>query len=164
MGLIQDIIIPVNPDYSWELDPFAQLEYVNPVTLNNHEIRLANAAIRISQSVIGINKHIASLRSAMADTKAAIEDLEQELLSKNPAPSSTKTLKMLASYVRTLAFSNGQDEKYGLLLRTLRKDENELTKREIELDSLKFTWQTIKLTGEHIQTHLSFVKSEKANA
>lgn len=165
MGVLNSIIVPVNPDYSWELDPAEQVEYVNPVTLNNHTLRLANAAINIAQRTVRVNERIAALQTTLAEAKNAIADLEQDLLSRYPAPvGATKTLKQLAAYVRQMAFTDGVKEKYRELADTLRKAEIALVKEEIDADSLKQVWRTIELVGEHIQTHLSYVKHDKDHA
>lgn len=163
MGLLKSLVIPTNPDYKWELDPDEQPEYVNPVALNNREVQYANAAIRVAQRLVATNRHIAKSKQNLATARHALEDFERELLLAYPAPSSaTKSTKLLQAYLYAAAIQHDKRETLNALVTEVRAIERDLISLEIEADMAHTAFQAIKLGGEHIQTHLSFVKNERA--
>jgi hypothetical protein len=165
MSLLDDLLVPVNPDYDWDVPAEEQTEFVNPVRVNNHVMLQHNAAIRVAQRVVALNRKIATGRQALGTAKDALEDFEQELLITYPAPgSATKNLKVLNAYVRQVAFEHGQREEYLARVQAVRDAERAVASLELEAETARFVFNTIKLTGEHAQTHLSFVKNEQRNA
>jgi len=162
--LLGELIVPANPTYDWATAE-EQSEYVNPVTLNNREIQMANAAIVVTQQHIKVNRKIAEAKHWLQEAKHALEDFERDLLLRFPAPStSTKSTKLLQVYVYSTATSQNLKSQYDALVTKVRELDRELLKWEAEADNCHMAFQAIKLAGEHIQTHLSFVKNEQKNA
>jgi hypothetical protein len=71
---------------------------------------------------------------------------------------------LLDAYLRRVAFENGHRDKHTQIVTEIRKLEKEMMLLEVKADNCKQVWQTIKLVGEHAQTHLAFVKMEKAQS
>lgn len=160
---VKDLQIPTNPNFNWQVSPTEQLEYVNPVTLNNWAIQLANQALAVSSKIIVTNKHIRAAKQALVDAKASLEDFEYDLLREYPANSSTsKTLKILESHLRRSATAANKADQYQVLREAVRNAQRDYDKYELDLDNARQVSDTIKLMGIHIQTHLSFIKAEKA--
>lgn len=163
MGLLKSLLVPTNPDFDWDADPNSQPEYVNPVTLNNKEVEYANAAIHIAQKLVATNKEIARVKRALIAARHAQDDFEREVLLSFPAPpSATKSTKLLQAYLYKVTTENKQRKKMDELTKEVRELERELIGLEIQADTAHDVFQAIKLGGEHIQTHLSFVKSERS--
>lgn len=165
MGLLEDLIVPVNPDFDWDADPSTQTEYVNPVRVNAHVMRQHNAAIRVAQELVAVNKHIGQLRRDLSEAKDDLEDFEQQILLDFPPPgTATKSTKLTNAYIRQTAFTHNRRDRYLELLTRVRDLERTLLVIEVRADTARFVFQTIKLTGEHAQTHLSFVKNEQKHS
>lgn len=162
---INDILIPVNPDYHWEGKADEQPEYVNPVTASNREILLANKAILVGQQIAKLHREQAEAKATLKDAQAELADFERELLLKHPPKTThSKTLKLLDAYILDLVKSTGKQDDYRSLVSVIRQQERSLAMVEARLDGAKVLWQSIKLAGEHVQTFLSFWKSEQRDA
>ena len=160
--LLDNLLIPTNPDYDWEGDVSNQPEYVNPVTLNNREIMMANAAIVITQQHIKVNRQVAQIRHTLREAEHALSDFERDLLLRFPAPSTaTKSTKLLQVYMYSVAITNNLQSQYNSLSGEIKNLSRELARWEAEAENCKAAYQAVKLSGEHIQTHLSFVKNEQ---
>lgn len=165
MDRITDLLIPVNPAYDFARDPEGQAEYVNPVTLNNCEIKHANAAIFVTDRVANHMRRLAELKAARDDAKNALDDFEADLLRLHPAPpNDRKTNKLLDSYIRRIAEQEGEFEHYKGLIAEVRRLEREIIITDAAVDAGRQVWGLIKMLGEHGQTHLSFVKTEYKQA
>jgi cell division protein FtsB len=161
MGFFDDLKVPVNPDYDWNVDPHEQLEYVNPVVLNNREIYWANAAVRLTQKQVGITRKLADLKARIQRTEDELHDLEEDLLIQNPPPSSARQSTRLTDlYIRTLAFGSAQAAAYKRLRAEVRQLREEQALLQTALDNVKQVFAMLKLLGEHAMTHLSYVKAE----
>jgi hypothetical protein len=162
---LTDLHIPVNPEFDWSIPATEQLEYVNPVTLNNWTILLANYGLEVSQSIVGVNRKIRDRKKARAAAKHAFSDFQQDLLREYPPPAlATKNLALTDAYIRNTAFVAGRQEEYNHLQIALSDADQALEHLDIELDNARQVWDTIKLMGIHIQTHLSFLKSDMKKA
>jgi hypothetical protein len=154
-------MMPVNPTYDWDLDPGEQLNYVNPVRLNDHVIFLANTAARLGLRINELTKSLAAAKAAEAAAVDELEDFEQDLLVLFPPNTlASKSNKLLDRYVRQLAQSQGKGEVHQEHRSVARSWRNEVMRLGLELDGARSLMASIKLAGEHIQTHLSFVKAE----
>jgi hypothetical protein len=160
--ILESLLIPTNPEYDWEADANSQPEYVNPVTLNNREVLMANAAIVITQQHIKVNRQLAQVSHRLQEAEHAVSDFERDLLLRFPAPSTaTKNNKLLQVYIYSVATTQGYKDQYETLVRAVRTLSRDLAKWEAEAENCKAAYQAVKLGGEHIQTHLSFVKNEQ---
>jgi hypothetical protein len=158
---LADLTIPTNPQFDWSTPAAEQLEFVNPVTLANYEILLANYALEVTQSIVGTNRKIRDAKEAARAAKYAHDDFQHELLRTHPAPAiATKSLTLLAGYVRNTAVTVGCSEEFLKLQQAMRSAETVLERLDIELDNSQQVWDMIRLLGVHVQTHLSFVKSD----
>ncbi len=161
MERITDLLIPVNPKYDFAGDPSGQAEYVNPVTLNNMEIKHANAAILVADRVTGHMVRLAKFKADRDDAQNDLDDFEADLLRLHPAPpNDRKTNKLLDSYIRRIAEQEGQLDHYKGLIDKVRKLDREITVTDAAVDAGRQVSSLIKMLGEHGQTHLSFVKNE----
>lgn len=155
------LLIPVNPTYDWDLDPTEQVGYVNPVRLNDHVIFLANAALRLGLRIDQLSKSLAQAKQDHEKSQHAVDDFQQDLLIKFPPPSlATKSHKLLERFVRQLVAEHDLGDQYQSLLAHSRLAKAAVERLTLELDGARAIAQSIKLAGEHIQTHLSFVKAE----
>lgn len=158
---IKSLLVPTNPNYHWDVDPESQPEFANPVTVNNHVLRLANAGIAMAVASAKVNKQLSQAKQALKDAEHALEDFEQDLLRTSPPNTAAqKSNRLLALYVRQVAFEHGRQAEHQQLLQAQRAAQGTVDQLEIEKDTIWATSQAIKLAGEHIQTHLSFRKFE----
>ena len=164
MDRVTDLLIPVNPSYNFEADPAGQPEYVNPVTLNNMEIRHANAAITVADRVTRRMKELAQLKVDLDIAEQALEDFESDLLRLNPPPRGEKTLKLIEAHIRRVSEVESQATKYAELRNKVRELKRQIIIVDAAIDAGRLMLTQIKLLGEHGQTHLSFVKQEYRQA
>jgi len=165
MSFWNELKIPVNPEYDFTRDPATQAEYVNPVVLNNMEVRQANAAIEVSDRLGRHQRRLAELKVELDEAEAGQEDLETEILTHHPAPTNDrKTNKLLDAYVRGMAEQLGKREELQTLVDRQREIRREILLTEAAIEAARQAWQCIRLLGEHGQTHLSFVKQEYKQA
>ena len=158
--------IPTNPEYDFGADPETQFDYANPVTLNNKLIEYANASIVVIRRLVTAQQEVAECKQELQALNAQIDDVEQEILSAYPPTTAdTKTLKVLAAYIRRRAT---EDPDKAHLYFTRLNDRTELQARllvlDAQIDNARQTFQLIKLLSDQVQTHLSFVKSEVKSA
>lgn len=158
---LTDLIIPTNPQFDWSVPAAQQLEFVNPVTLSNYEIRLANYALTVTQSIVAINRKIRDAKEALKEAKHALEDFRYELLRAAPPPATaTKSLALLEAYTRRAVVVAGSQDEYKALRSAVNAAERNEERLDIERENSQQVWDCIKLMGIHAQTHLSFVKSD----
>jgi carbonic anhydrase len=162
MGL-DNLKLPVNPTYKWDGNE-DQPEYVNPVTLNNRIIELANASLATSQLIVVNQTRRGAVRAQLKDAQDALLDFEQDLLVQFPAPpNATKSNRLVEVYIRTLATHHNKLDEYRKLRLAVRELEREEMVISTKLDTLKTALASIQTVGDNIQTHLSYVKSERQN-
>lgn len=154
-------VIPINTGYDWAIDPTQQAEYVNPVVLNNLEIKLANDAFDVSQKIIDIQTEVGNVEIRLKKKLLDLRIFESQLLAENPPKSNdTKSTKLVEAYIWKLATEANKLDEYKTLLTShaalLAKVDDLKNAIEIQRNTLN----SIRLVGEHIQTHLSYVKSE----
>ena len=159
-SLIDDLRIPTNPDHDWDADPDGQMEYANPVTLSNLLVRYANAALVVTRRIVTANRALGRLKAGLVEKRNDLADLDHELLSKYPPPASAKALKLIDAHLRRVAEESGYGDARKALARELRKLEAGQAVAELNRDSARQVLAGIELAGEHIKTHLAFVKSE----
>lgn len=162
MGL-DNLKLPVNPTYKWDGSE-DQPEYVNPVTLNNRIIELANASLATSQLVVVQQTRRGLVRTQLKEAQDALLDFEQDLLVQfPPPPTATKSNRLVEIYLRTLATHHNKLDEYKQLRQAVRAFEREELAISTKLDTLKTALASIQTVGDNIQTHLSYVKSERQN-
>lgn len=161
MGMLEDLVIPVNPDYTFAEDPDGQEEYANPVTVSNQVVALSNAASKVAAIIVNCNKQLVEARQVLAVAEDAMEDFEQELLGRFQASTADrKSNKLLEAYIRRVAFEQGHAEEHRALRDKHRDAAHAVARLEVKVDSSRQVWQVLKLKGELAQTYLSFKKHE----
>ena len=152
----------MNPQYDWAVPAADQVEYANPVTVNNQVLLLANYAIEVTQSIVATNRKIRDAKEALKAAKHAKDDFQYDLMRTYPPPATaTKSLALMEAFVRNSAFVAGTQEQYIELRKAVNAAELAMERLDIDLDASKQVWDTVKLLGIHLQTFLSFVKSDK---
>ena len=153
--------IPVNPAYDFARAPEDQAAYVNPVRLNDYVIRLANTALRLGVRIDALSRDLAAAKAALQTAEHALEDFQQDLLVRYPPNSlATKSNRLLDRFIRQQVEQENLGDEWRARLTALRAARRQVDQLELELDGARALAQTIKVAGEQIQTHLSFVKAE----
>jgi hypothetical protein len=164
MERITDLLIPVNPGYDFSADPGGQPEYVNPVTLNNMEVRYANAAIQVVDRVTRSMKKLAQFKADLDEAEQAVEDFESDLLRLHPPPRGEKTLKLIDAHILRIAEQEGTITEYRAKMAKTRDLKRQIIITDAAVDAGRLVLTQLKMVGEHGQTHLSFVKNEYKQA
>lgn len=161
MQFLQKLKLPVNPAYKWD-GPDDQPEYANPVTLNNRIIELANASLTTAQAIVIYQKRRGELRNDLKAAQDALDDFEQELLVQfPPPPTATKSNRLVQTYLLTTATHHNKRDAYLALRDTVRRLEAQLETVGVKLDTMRTAQAAIQTVADNVQTHLSFVKSER---
>jgi len=161
MKLLEDLKLPTNPEYQWD-QPEGQVEYANPVTLNNRVVELANASLKASQALVVYQKRRGEIRVQQQAATHALEDFEHDLLVQfPPPPNATKSNRLLQTYLRTVATHHGKAEAYAALRKAVREAEANELEATTRIEVLRTALQAIQTVADNVQTHLSYVKAEK---
>lgn len=162
-SVLEAILIPVNQEFDWSKAPETQFEYVNPVVLNNFEIKLANIYSTITQRSITAKKRLADAKDAVTTAEQELEDMELDILDRVPAPSSSKTLKLIDAHIRRAARELAVSDVHETLRAKIRKATTEVAKCALEVEGWKAQLDAVTQASQNIQTHLSYVKNEARN-
>lgn len=152
----------MNPGYDWEHNPNLQPEYTNPVTLNNKLVYFANAYVEVTRRLGIAYKLLAEIKLAKHDAESALKDFEAEILNIYiPTSSERQNNRVLDSFISRSAATHEATNEYIKLINAVREQEKKLIAIAIRIDYYNSQKSAIELAGTHIQTHLSFVKSEQ---
>lgn len=159
-----DIKLILNPQHDFSCDPYEQPELVNPVQANNKLAVLSNRLIEVTQGITRSNRRIGALMRQRRELQNAVEIVERQILrTRPPTATQVKTLKMQDAYITTQAELLGLGDAYALAKKSVAELDDQILEIEYRLKSAHAWTSAMKLHGDHIKTHLSYVKADRAN-
>lgn len=159
--LLENLQIPVNPNYDWNKDPSEQANYFNPVTLCNREVAYANKIIEIASKLAAANKQLAVARLRARTVRREITRIEAGLLGgQEPPKEYTKNLVLQAAYVQQLVRGSEYADNHRLLSDELITLEDSIEEQDAKINSGYKALDALKLASQNLQTALSFYKAE----
>lgn len=156
-----DFQIPVNPEYTWDLTPEEQADYVNPVELNNKLIEFQNQHARVASKITADQRKRAELKVSLRDADNKLTRFRNKLLRLHPPPNNDrKTNILLESYVERLALDEGVEGQWEQVNFAVRTLESQIELLEADIESGKSITFMLRDFYENIKTHLAFRKHE----
>ncbi len=159
---LNDLRIPVNPEYDWSRTPDDQPgDYVNPVELNNKVVQYTNALIELTDRIQGLQLRRAEERIDRKRAEARVAQLRQDILQRHPAPTADrKSNALLDAYVGRMAHETGLAKLLGDAEDHLARAEEAIERTDAELEACRQQTYMLKDAMEGIRTHLAVRKFE----
>lgn len=158
-----ELMIRTNPEYDHEVDPSEnEFQFWNPVSATNDLIKLANAALEVGQAVSDSMKRRTAAAVKRRELELQLEDLERELLVKEPpSASEAKSLKLISAAVERRATEAGRLEE----LQKIRAQIDVYIKAESieqhKIDSGMMWLKVNERVSDNLKSALSFYKDER---
>lgn len=154
--------IPVNPNYDTDVPPEDQeFAYVNPVTLNVHQIELANEMARLADVEVKAKRDAVAHRLEKKKLERQVRDLEEALLANDPLkPTEAKNLQTTAAAIRRRAIAAEQWDTLTALRQQIHALEDLIETADGLVDRARVYWTTAQHMNDAIKTHLAYVKDE----
>lgn len=159
--------VPVNPAYDFDREPQDnEFAYVNPVTLNNHQILLANEMARLADVCVAAMRANAANRKEKRLAERELRDREEGLLAETPLTATeAKNLQTTnAAIVRRAQEVPAVWQQIQELRQLIRQYEDAIDDNEALIERAQLYWKTADRMGEAIKTHLSYVKDDRKRA
>lgn len=161
-AVLGDLTIPVHPNF--DLQESGNVDYVNPVLLNNLLVLYTNALFELSIMNLETQGQLDKARTERRVFESEQLNTKTKILSQHEVPSTYgKNLLLTEAFVRSKLreLSVERYEAYAALDSDIQKLDRLLARLELLASSTHGVAQTVEFACKNIQTHLSFVKKEQ---
>lgn len=157
--------VPTNPDYVHDVDPEEnEFQFWNPVAATNKLIMLSNADLSTTEAVSDAIGERNTHKEALEEAERKLERLERALVAQRPLGNTeSKNNKTTAAAIYARAIDAGRQHEYDALQDTIAARRAAVTRLTGRIDRWMVWIDASERVGRHLQTALSFVKSDYGN-